>query len=163
MKEITSKKHFINNRPGRKWYNSFLKRHPEISQKHAEYVKKARGAVTEHKIRSWFTEVSSALKDHLSVLKDPNRVFNMDETCFFLTPKGDLILGPRGQQVYDESSNSDKENITTLFSANANGKFSPLLTVYNYARIPASVINAAPLKWGIGKTENGWMTGERFF
>lgn len=54
-------KHFINNRPGRKWYSSFLKRHPEISQKHAKYVKKARGAVTEHKIRSWFTEVSSAL------------------------------------------------------------------------------------------------------
>lgn len=75
MKEFFSKNIFINNHPGRKYY-LFFKRHPEISQKHAEYVNKARGAVNEHKIRSWFTEVSSALKDHLSVLKDPNRVFN---------------------------------------------------------------------------------------
>lgn len=39
-------KHFINNRPGRKWYYSFLKRHPEISQKHAAYVNRGAGPNT---------------------------------------------------------------------------------------------------------------------
>lgn len=154
---------FHDNHPGKKWYYSFLKRHPVISQKHAEYVNRARGAVTENKIRAWFQEVKASLKDDVNVLKDPGRVFNMDETCFFLVPKGDLILGPRGRQVYDESSNSDKENITTLFSANANGKFAPPLTVYKYTRIPANIIKSAPPEWGIGKTETGWMTGESFF
>ncbi|XP_063219543.1 uncharacterized protein LOC134529419 isoform X1 [Bacillus rossius redtenbacheri] len=154
---------FLDNRPGKKWYYSFLKRHPVISQKHAEYVNRARGAVTEEKIRAWFREVYTSLKDYSDVLEDPNRVFNMDETCFCLVSKGLLILGPRGQQIYDESSNSDKENITTLFAVNANGKFAPPLTIYKYTRIPANVIKSAPPEWGIGKTENGWMTGESFF
>lgn len=48
---------FINNRPGKKWFYSFLNRNKCLSQKHAEYVNKARGSVTEVKIRTWFAEV----------------------------------------------------------------------------------------------------------
>lgn len=98
------------------------------------------------------------------MLNDHTRVFNMDETCFCLAPKGDLILGPKGRpQVYDESSNSDKENVTTLFTVNADGLFAPPLTILKYERIPANVSKAAPPNWGIGKTENGLMTGESFY
>lgn len=87
----------------------------------------------------------------------------MDETCFCLAPKGDLILGPKGRQVYDESSNSDKENVTTLFTVNADGLLAPPLTIFKYERIPANASKSAPPNWGIGKTENGWMTGESFY
>ncbi|GLV37464.1 hypothetical protein CBL_10570 [Carabus blaptoides fortunei] len=50
------------------------------------------------------------------VLKEPKRVWNCDETSFFLAPKGGLILAPKGEHVYDISENSKKENITTLFA-----------------------------------------------
>lgn len=146
---------FIDGLPGKKWYYAFLKRHSVISQKHAEYVNRARGAVTEERVKKWFEEVRVSLKDHIDVLNDHTRVFNMDETCFCLAPKGDLILGPKGRQVYDESSNSDKEN--------ADGLFAPPLTIFKYERIPANVSKAAPPNWGIRKTENGWMTGESFY
>lgn len=32
----------------------------------------------------------------------------MDETCLNLALKGKLIIGARGQNVYDENTNSDK-------------------------------------------------------
>lgn len=153
---------FVNNKPGKKWYYAFLHRHPILSTKHAEYVNKARGTVTEQKIRNWFSEVLELLENS-EALNFPERVFNMDETCFCLAPKGGLIIGPRGQNVYSESANSDKENITTLFTVNAMGQFAPPLTIYKYERIPASLAAAAPINWGIGKTENGWMTSESFF
>lgn len=40
---------FQNGRPGRKWYDSFMKRHPKISQKKAEYLNNARANITEEK------------------------------------------------------------------------------------------------------------------
>lgn len=81
---------------------------------------------------------------------------------FFLAPKGELIIGPRGYHVYNESLNSDKENIT-LFAVNAAGQFAPSLTLYKYERLPPRIAEEAPPNWGIGKTENGWMTSEAFY
>lgn len=156
---------FKDNMPGNKWYYNFLKRHKSISTKHAEYVNKARGLVSEMSLRNWFKEVHDLLEDedYLEVLEDPQRIFNMDESAFFLAPQGNMIIGPRGTTVYNECSNNDKENITTLFAVNAAGDFAPPLTLYKYVRLPLSLIEAEPPNWGIGKSENGWMTGKTFY
>jgi len=161
--EANLKTPFTKNRPGKKWFYSFMNRNKCLSQKHAEYVNRARGSVTEEKIRKWFAEVYDLLEEHVNVLKCPDRVFNMNETCFYLAPKGDLILGQRGSNIYDEQVNSDKENITTLFATNALGTWAPPLTIYKYERIPLKIAQSAPSGWGIGKSENGWMTSETFY
>lgn len=75
----------------------------------------------------------------------------MDDTCFYLAPKG------------DEKVNSDKENITTLFATNTLGTWAPPLTIYKYERIPLKIAQSAPSGWGIGKSENGWMSSETFY
>ncbi|XP_055708637.1 uncharacterized protein LOC129804902 [Phlebotomus papatasi] len=154
---------FKRNRPSNKWYYGFLKRNPQISQKKAEYVNRARGSVTEEKIRAWFQDVVEQLGDNIGILNEPKRVFNMDETGFNLAPRGELVLGRKNHHVYVESGNSDKENITTLFAVNAIGTFAPPLTLYKYERMPISAVQSAPPNWGIGKTESGWMTGAAFF
>lgn len=161
--EACIKTPFAHNRPGKKWFYGFLNRHKIISQKHSEYVNRARGSVTEAKIKSWFKEVYELLGENARVLEDPNRVFNMDETCFNLAPKGELIIGERGKNVYDEHTNSDKENVTTLFGTNALGKWAPCLSIFKYERIPAALAKSAPPGWGIGKSETGWMTAETFY
>lgn len=70
-----------------------------FSTKHAEYVNKARGNVSEISITNWF-KVNELLQEDLEVLEDPKRIFNMDESGFFLAPQGNLIIGPRGKTVY---------------------------------------------------------------
>lgn len=157
------KTYFTNNTPGRKWFEGFLKRHPIISQKKAEYLSQTRAAVTETFIRNWFSEVKNLLKEDLEILKDPQRVFNMDETAMCLAPKGGLFLAEKGKSTYYVSASSDKENITTLFTVNASGEIAPPLTIFKYERLPQACIDKAPPGWGIGKSENGWMTYVSFY
>lgn len=154
---------FIDGRPGRKWFEGFMRRHSEISQKQSEYINKARGQITEAKIRGWFKETEDLLGPDLDILKDPTRVFNLDETSFYLYPKGYLVSAEKGTHVYDTSAKSDKENITTLLTVSAAGVIAPPLTIYKYKRMNQEIANSAPSYWGLGKTDSGWMTGEAFF
>jgi hypothetical protein len=111
--EANIKIHFAHNRSEKKWFYSFLNRHQILSQKHLEYVDRNKGSVTEAKIKNGFKEIYELLGEDASILEDPNQIFNMDETCFNLAPRGDLIIGVRGQNVHDKHTNSDKENVTT--------------------------------------------------
>jgi len=139
----------------------FMNRHPNLSQKKAEYLSKSRAAVTEESIRNWFTDIESLLGDNIKVLDYPRRIFNMDETAILRALKGGLLLGENGKILYDVSSASDKEAITTLFAVNAAGEIAPPL--YKYVRLPKNCIEAASRGWGIGRTENGWMDSMSFY
>ena len=72
------------------------------------------------------------------------RIFNMDESGFQLSPKTYLLIGERGKNTYKESTRSNKESITTLFAVNISGTFAPSLTIFKYARLPNSIVNATP-------------------
>ena len=39
----------------------------------------------------------------------------------------------------------------------------PPMVVFQYQRLPPHVVNSLPEDWGVGKSENGWKTGETFF
>lgn len=60
-------------------------------------MNRARGSVTEAKIKNEFREIYELLGEDASILEVPNRIFNMDETCFNLAPKGELIIGACGK------------------------------------------------------------------
>jgi hypothetical protein len=166
VQKIVERRHiqtpFTKNKPGRKWFDSFLRRNPIVRQKHAEYINKARASISEEKIRTWFSEVRTLLKDDIEVLNHPQRVWNMDETAVFLSPKGGLVHAERGKPTYDITSTSEKDNVTTLITVNALGESAPPLTIFQYDRLPRAVIDAAPPHWGIGKSDSGWMQSENF-
>lgn len=134
-------------------------RQTDGSEKRAEYLNRARGSLTQSSIRQWFAESRANLGNDADILEDPARIFNMDESGFQLSPKSNLVIGERGRTLYNESSRSSKEPITTLFTVSAKGTFA----IYKYARLPKRILDTAPLFWGIGKSKNGWMTSESFF
>lgn len=102
------------------------------------------GAVTEEKICGWFAEVLGSLGNNAQVLNEPNTVFNMDETCFSMAPKANLVPGEHCRHLYEESTIFNKENFTAVFAVNAVGEFDPPLTLYKYERISATILKAAP-------------------
>ncbi|GAB0100946.1 uncharacterized protein DMENIID0001_170610 [Sergentomyia squamirostris] len=141
---------FRNNRPSETWIYAFLRRHPEIDKKKAEYVNRARGSVTEEKLRAWFPRVMRELgEENVDLLKDSSRVFYMDESGFNLSPNGEIVLAPRKRHTYIESQNNNKDNITTLFSVNAAGDIAPPLTLFKYERLPSAAYDTAPEGWGV--------------
>ncbi|XP_062533950.1 uncharacterized protein LOC134202962 [Armigeres subalbatus] len=111
---------FKNNCPGRKWFNSFMRRHPTLSLRTPEEVTSASARVSEKDIRNWFKEVYQWLDRHgiSDILIDSSRVFNGDETSFYLHPKTKEVIAQRGSKnVYEVEQACSKQNVTVMFSA----------------------------------------------
>lgn len=91
---------FKDNRPGKKLYKLSLKRHPTISERTAQNLTTACDNVTEEGINKWFSEVEAYLreKDLMSATVEPERVFNTDESAFYLSPKAGKVLAKRGEK-----------------------------------------------------------------
>ncbi|XP_046141570.1 MFS-type transporter clz9-like [Osmia bicornis bicornis] len=164
VKELKRDNPFKNGRPGRSWLESFQKRHPELTQRIAQNLTNARASVTEKALREWFAEINSYFNKNGLCNIDPSRIFNCDESAFFLCPKGEKVFVKKGEKcVYNFVQNDEKECLTTLFMVNAEGMLGPPLILFSYERIPYSICASIPESWGIGKTDNGWMTGESFY
>lgn len=157
---------FPGEKPGSRWFQGFMKRHPEISQRHAEGINKARALVTEELIRSWFRDFKKFVTENNleDVLEDPSRIFNGDESGFALCPKTGKVLGPRGwKNFYVVQSGQAKENITVLIVFNAVGNMCHPLVVFPYVRLPTTLVDNAPKSWVLGKSDKGWMKSDVFF
>ncbi|XP_072398392.1 uncharacterized protein [Diabrotica undecimpunctata] len=100
IKELDRKTPFTEGTPGKKWFHSFLNRHPNISLKTSEKLTGYRGQLTEIDIRNWFQEVSNYFKDngYSDILKHAHRIFNADETAISLCPKTGKVLAPKGDK-----------------------------------------------------------------
>ncbi|GBP07377.1 hypothetical protein EVAR_69469_1 [Eumeta japonica] len=109
----------------RKWFTSFIKRHPSLSIREAEGISKGRAIITQESIRKWFEELKNFLSEQnaLAVLEDPSRIFNGDETSFCLCPKTGRVLAPKGyRNVYSIQRGNEKETITVLLVFSASGR-----------------------------------------
>lgn len=155
---------FTNNKPGRHWYEGFRRRHPELCLRVAQNLTRTRASATENVLRNWFAEVYAYLQKKDLVEIDSSRVFNCDESAFFLCPKADQVIAKRGSKsVYKVIDGDEKENLTTLFMVNAKGEMAPPMILYWYKRMPYSITSKIPSGWSIGSTEKGWMTAQSFY
>ncbi|XP_067215467.1 uncharacterized protein [Linepithema humile] len=164
IKQLGRETPFANGQPGRHWYEAFLRRHQEISIRIAQNLPKSRASVTEDILRGWFKEIEQHLVKNQLIDIDGARIFNCDESAFYLCPKGERVLVRKGDKaVYNFTQNDEKECLTVLFMTNATGALVSPMIVFPYERIPYSVSQSVPIDWSIGKSENGWMTAETFY
>ncbi|KAJ8930693.1 hypothetical protein NQ314_016483 [Rhamnusium bicolor] len=66
---------FGDNLPGKEWINAFIARHPQLSQRFAENVKRTRAAVDEPMLKCFINNLETKLKD-VPVIN----IWNFDET-----------------------------------------------------------------------------------
>lgn len=150
---------------GRKWMKGFLRRHNEITFRTPESVSSASAKVTEADIRGWFAKLTSYLEEEelMAATLDPSRVYNGDETSFFLHPKTKAVLASRGSKNVYECEHADgHKNITTMFTFGADGSVVPPCVILPMQRIPTDILRLFPKDWGIGKSLKGWMDAINF-
>lgn len=155
-----------NNVPGEGWFKAFLRRHPKISLRSPDPVSSASATVGTADIMSWFDSIEKYLKENnwFSIMEDPNRIFNGDETNFLLCPKTKTVLAAKGaKNIYEVDRGIAKANLTVMFSFGASGKMVPPMIVFPYKRVPDEIRKSIPKGWGIGTSDNGWMTKEVFY
>lgn len=114
--------------------------------------------VKKQSIKNWFQEIKPYLTENnlLLILENSSRVFNSDESGFYVCPKGEKVLCQKGEKhVYSISANYEKTNLIVLVTANAAGIFVPLMIMYQYERIPNCISQKVPNEWGISRLEKG--------
>ncbi|XP_030834211.1 uncharacterized protein LOC105440922 [Strongylocentrotus purpuratus] len=158
---------FPNNKPGDTWFSGFLKRNPRLSLRTPQAIGKERAIVTAGTINIWFDEFESYLKEvnATSILTEPNRMFNCDESGFALGGEaGKRVLAEKGSKVVHVVKSSDKSQVTVLATVSATGTFPPPLIVlpgiraeYHYGHMVG-----APKGAFFGRTESGWMDSKTF-
>lgn len=154
-----------NGQLGEKWFTLFMQRRPDLSERKPEKLSKIRADVSEQNVREWFKEVSTYLEsiDCSDVLKDPKRIFNLDESAFWICPKTGKVICREGKKnVYEVHTGNDKENVTILCDVNASGKVAPTLAVYPGQRFLSSTRLKFPDDWSLARSESGWMNAEIF-
>lgn len=157
---------FIKDKPSRSWFEGFMKRHPNVSLRTAQNLTISRAAVTEKNLQSWFSEIFDYLKANKidNLLKEPEKLFNLDESAFFLNPKQNLVLAGKGEKnVCMKSGSNEKECFSVLIGGNAVGELCPPMVIFDYKRVPSEVANSIPKEWGIGLSDSGWSTYDVFY
>ncbi|CAH4034442.1 unnamed protein product [Pieris brassicae] len=146
--------------------NSPSHRHPAIVFRTSEGVTQSSAYVSESDIRKWFSEIHDYLSQNnlLNIFNEPSRIYNCDESGLQLCPRTGKVLAEKGtQNVYKVDQGQSKQSVTVIFTFSADGTACALMVVYNYQRIPQKIADGVPKEWGIGRSENGWMTSELFF
>ncbi|XKL59865.1 hypothetical protein PGB90_000881 [Kerria lacca] len=112
--------------PLEKWYKLFLGRHPYIILRKSQNLSKNRAIVTEENIRKWFKEIGTYFTERnlKDTLNQPDKVYNCDESAFFLQLNADLVLACTGDQnIHFLTGTNERQALTVLNGANADGKF----------------------------------------
>lgn len=156
---------FKNNRPGKHWYNAFMRRHPSLAERVSQNLTSTRAAVTESDLRGWFSRVLENLTSKGLLSISPEQIFNLDESAFMMVPKDNTVLTTKGAKaVYQIVSASEKACITTLITASASGEMAPPMIMFDRKTTPKkNILDNIPKGWGVGHTESGWMSAESFY
>ncbi|XP_043476436.1 MFS-type transporter clz9-like [Leptopilina heterotoma] len=155
---------FKDNRPGRSWFDHFMKRYPNVTVRKAQNLTAARAAVTEEDLREWFEEIRLYLEENALLNLPPSNIFNCDETSMELCPATTRVFAEKGSKtVYNIIDGSGKECYTALFMFGADGRRAPPMLMFKgKTKISKNILQHTPSDWGLGISENGWMTADSF-
>lgn len=116
---------FTNNCPGYFWVQGFMKRHPELSKRLCQNVKRSRACQTESTFQTYFEELDKSLRNIPA-----KAIVNYDETNFSDDPGQQFVLARRGSKHAERIVDSTRSSTSVMFAGAADGTFLDPYTVY---------------------------------
>jgi hypothetical protein len=146
---------------GSDWFNSFMRRHPELSLIVPEPTSAARAMAFNKPVVAKFFEALSELLEKNET--PPERIYNCDETgiqtCH--TP-GKIVATAGRKQVRSLTSCDPGVNTTAVIAVSAVGHFIPPMLIFARKRFKAELMDGT-LAGTVGVCrEKGWMDSELF-
>ncbi|RLN80069.1 hypothetical protein BBJ28_00026262 [Nothophytophthora sp. Chile5] len=121
-----------------RWVSCFLKRHPDLSLRDSQVIKRARNEVTMESLREVFIEY---MKHVIERNASSDRVFNMDETGFSQKSRQTKVIAVKGSRNVWSKSTQCNFHLTIVACVSAVGFICPPLYI-----LPA---NAACGLWSV--------------
>lgn len=147
--------------PGRmhKWYRSFRRRHPEVTERICQDISKQRITAQQNtaNIDTYFHLLSS-YRD-----LPPSQIYAGDETGL----DGDggrrpTVLAQGGAQRVTQQLDSYREHTSLMHIGNAAGESLPIIFIFKGKQIDQAVIPLLPSDALVGAQENGYFIGQHF-
>lgn len=150
---------FKNGRPGRKWFNRFMRDHPELTIRKSEQFPDARAKATSDPaiLTGWFALLEKEIVK-ADCMNKPENIYNVDETGFITDPAAGKVLSRTGSKnVYQNTGGSGREQITVCITGNAAGQTLPPYVVYEGKHLYGSWCVGGPDGARYAVSDHGWM------
>jgi len=152
---------FKNNKAGKFWLQSFLKRHPELSVRSPEPTSLVRAVGFNKPVVLKFFEL---YKEELG--KDAfsgDRIWNADESGLTVVHKPQKVLAKKGDKQVGRITSGEKgETITIICAMNATGTYLPPTMIFKRKRMTQLLLKGSPPGTVGEVSDNGWVTSDLF-
>lgn len=144
------------------WWDSFKRRHPELTLRHSEALSYARAAANNPEaIQKYFDLLQQTLQEN-GLTHKPAQIFNCDESGLPLTHKPPKVVAKVGQKHPYAVTSGDKAQITILACGNAAGYCIPPMVIFDRKSLnPDWAIGEVPGTF-YGLSDSGWIDTELF-
>lgn len=163
-KDPKRKTPFVNNRPGRNWFQLFLKRHPQICPLNTECKSLIKGDSVD-KYKKWFQHLENYLieKKFSNILQDPRRILSFSKAIFDICLATNNVFPPQSWTSREDglTVRGKKECATTLMAFSASGEIILPMMIVGKSE-PAEICQAIPADWLLGKSDTGLETYATF-
>ena len=129
----------------------FLQRHPTISNRRANLIKRSRAKLSPELVKDFFANYSDSAADIPG-----SNIFNYDETNLTNDPGVKKALFRKGTKYAEKVMDGTKSSVSVMFCSSATGQLVPPYVVYQGANvytdwcmggIPGSAYNASKSGW----------------
>ncbi|XP_039300054.1 jerky protein homolog-like [Nilaparvata lugens] len=149
-------KRFKDNRPGEDWTWNFLKRHPQLTNRFAENIKRCRAAVDAEAVKSYFEHLDKTLEPEGSAAIPPENWVNFDETNFSDDPGSKKVIVRRGCRRPERIMDHSKSSTSVMMAVNGRGDLLPPFTVYKSQFLYPTWIEGGLPGMRYGCSKSGW-------
>ncbi|KAJ8910933.1 hypothetical protein NQ315_014353 [Exocentrus adspersus] len=148
---------FTDNRRGKYWCEYFLMRHPEISQRNSQNIKRCRAEVNAEVIQNYY--------EHLQQTIDTvpcENIINYYETNMTDDPGNERVLVRRGTKHASKIMDSSKSSTSVMFAALTDGSMLPPYIVFKSKYAYPDWILGGPEGVRYNRTISGWFDSDTF-
>lgn len=151
------KSKFKRNFPGYDWGMSFLKRHPEIRQRVAENMKRARAKVSHEIVEKFFNNLEPTVEG-----VPPENIINYDESAFVNDPGKEKVVVRRGTKYPSKITEHSRVSVSVMVSGTASGDFLPPYVVYKSDCLWSTWVLDGIHGARYNRTKSGWFDQRTF-
>lgn len=116
---------FVENLPNKDWLYGFIRRHPEVSLRHANNLKRTRASVSQEVAKDFFNRLEPVVEG-----VPAQNLFNYDETNFTEDPGSKKAFFRRGKKYCEKVRDHAKNSVSVMFCGSASGHMLPPYVVY---------------------------------
>ena len=140
------------------WWQSFARRHQELSLKAATCLSKARAQASDPESLMKYASLLEETIEKYGLVNDPALIFNIDESGFPLDPKPLKSVFKRGEKNPCSITAGNKSQMTIVACVSAAGQCVPPMVVFARKTMNPALAHGEVPGSVYGLSDNGWMT-----